>query len=83
LYHDTDERESYEVEALVPVDRIQVLLVHLGITTASKYQIKGVPRPGRVEYWAIAEILFGYRLIIRHQGQTFRASSSHVVADTA
>jgi hypothetical protein len=42
LYHDAEERESYGVEALVPVGRLQALLVHLAITTTPKYQIKGV-----------------------------------------
>jgi hypothetical protein len=46
LYHDIDEKESYRVEALVPVNRLQAPLVHLGITTASKYRIKGVLRQG-------------------------------------
>jgi hypothetical protein len=46
LYHDANERESYGVEASVPVDRLYALLVHLGITTAPKNWIKGVPRPG-------------------------------------
>jgi hypothetical protein len=49
LYCDADERESYGVEAPVPVDRLQALLVHMGITTAPKYQIQGVLRTGRVE----------------------------------
>jgi hypothetical protein len=81
LYRDTDETVSYEVEALVLIDRLQALLVHLGITTAPKYWIKGIPRPGRVEYQAIAEIFFGSRVITRHQGPAFRASTSNVVAD--
>jgi hypothetical protein len=36
LYHDAEEMESYEVEASVPIRRLQTLLVHLGITTAPK-----------------------------------------------
>jgi hypothetical protein len=45
-YHDADERESYRVEALVPIGRPQALLVHMGISTTPKYQIKRVPRLG-------------------------------------
>jgi hypothetical protein len=37
-------------EALVPAGRLQALLVHLGITTAPKYLINGVPRLGRVQF---------------------------------
>jgi hypothetical protein len=38
------------------------LLEHLGITTAPRYRIKEVPRSGRVEFKAIAEIFFGSRM---------------------
>jgi hypothetical protein len=58
LYRDVDESEYHGVEAWVPIDRLQALLVHLGITTAPKYWIKGVPRRGQVECWAIAEIFW-------------------------
>jgi hypothetical protein len=50
LYHDAKEFESFGIEALIPTGRLQALLVHLGITTAPKYQIKGVPCPGWVEF---------------------------------
>jgi hypothetical protein len=80
LYHDANERESYRVEALVPVGRLKALSVHLGITTAPKYWIKGVPCPGWVEYCATIEIFSGSRVISRHQGPTFRASTSDVVS---
>jgi hypothetical protein len=83
LYHDADEMESYGVEAPVPIGRLQALLVHLGITTAPKYRIKGVPCPRQVEYWAIAEIFSGSKVISRHQGLAFRASSSNAVVDAA
>jgi hypothetical protein len=71
LYHDADDKESYRVEAMVPIGRLQALLVHLGITTAPKYRIKGVLRLGRVEFWAIAEIFSGSRVISRHKGLAF------------
>jgi hypothetical protein len=45
MYHDANEMESYGVEAPVPIGRLQALLVHMGLTTAPKYQIKGVPHP--------------------------------------
>jgi hypothetical protein len=83
LYCDTEEMESYGVEPPVPIDRLQALLVHMGITTAPKYRIKGVPCLGWVEYRSIVEIFSGSRVINRHQGPAFRASSSDVVADAA
>jgi hypothetical protein len=43
--------------------------------------IKGVPRLGRVEFKAVAEIFSGTRVLYRYQGLAFRASISNVVAD--
>jgi hypothetical protein len=57
------------------------MLVHLGITTAPRYRIKEVPRPGRVEFRAITDIFFGSRVLCRHQGPAFRVSCSDTVAD--
>jgi hypothetical protein len=55
----------------------------LGITSAPKYQNKGIPRPGRVEFKAIVEIFQGPKVISRHTGPAYRASNSDVVVDTA
>jgi hypothetical protein len=52
MYKVADEVESFRVETLVPTGRLWAMLVHLGITTSPKYRIKGVPRPGRVEFKA-------------------------------
>jgi hypothetical protein len=38
--------ESFGIEAPVLAGRIRALLEHLGITTAPRYRIKEVPRPG-------------------------------------
>jgi hypothetical protein len=59
----------------------RALLEHLGITTAPRYRIREVPRLGRVEFKAIAEIFFRSRVLCRHKGPTFRTSRSDVVAD--
>jgi hypothetical protein len=83
MYRDTDEVESFRAEAPVLAGRLQALLEHLGITTAPRYRIKEVPRSGRVEFKAIAEIFFGSRVLCRHKGPTFRTSRSDVVADAA
>jgi hypothetical protein len=42
-----------------------------------------VPRSGRVEFMAIAEIFFRFRVLCRHKGPAFRTSRSDVVADAA
>jgi hypothetical protein len=42
-----------------------------------------VPRSGRVEFKAVAEIFFGSRVLCRHNGPAFRSSRSDVVADAA
>jgi hypothetical protein len=56
LYSGADERESFSAEALIPTGRLCALLGHLGSTSTPRYRIKGVPRPGQVEFKAIAEI---------------------------
>jgi hypothetical protein len=81
--NDGEEIESYRVEAPVPIGKLQALLVHMGITTAPMYRIKGVPCSGRVEYRAIAEIFSESKVIGMHQGPAFWASSNDVVADAA
>jgi hypothetical protein len=59
-------RESFGAKALVPTDKLHALLGHLGITSAPRYRIKGVPYPGRVEFKAILEIFSGPRVLYRH-----------------
>jgi hypothetical protein len=83
MYWDADEVESFWAEATVLADRLRALLEHLGITTAPRYRIKEVPRPGWVEFKAIVEIFFGSRVLYRHKGPAFRASHSDAVADVA
>jgi hypothetical protein len=63
MYQDADEVESFGVEAPVLTGRLQALLEHLGITTTPRYKIKEVPRQGRVEFKAIAEIFFGSKVL--------------------
>jgi hypothetical protein len=83
MYRDVDEVESFRAEALVPTGKLWALLEHLGITTAPRYRIKEVPRPGLVELKAITKIFFGSRLLCRHKEPAFRASHSDAVADAA
>jgi hypothetical protein len=81
MYRDADEVESLGAEAPVLAGKLQALLEHLGITTAPRYRITQVPRPGWVEFKAITEIFFGSRVLYRHKGLAFRASHSDAVAD--
>jgi hypothetical protein len=83
LYRDADEVESFGAESLILTGRLRALLEHLGITTAPRYRIKEVPRSGRVEFKAIAEIFFGSRILCRHKGPAFRTSRGAAVADAA
>jgi hypothetical protein len=83
MYRDANEVESFGAEAPVLTDRLRALLEHLGITTAPRYRIKEVPRSGRVEFKAIAEIFFGFRVLCWHKGPAFRTSRSDAVADAA
>jgi hypothetical protein len=63
MYRDADEVESFRVDAPVLTGRLRALLEHLGITTAPGYRIKEVPRPGQVEFNAVAEIFFESRVL--------------------
>jgi hypothetical protein len=83
MYRDADELESFGVEAPVLTGRLRALLEHLGITTAPRYRIKEVPRPGQVEFKTITKIFFGSRVLCRHKGPAFRTSHSDAVADAA
>jgi hypothetical protein len=67
MYQDVDEVESFGAEPPILAGRLRALLEHLGITTAPRYGIKDVPRLGRVECKAIAEIFFGSRILCRHK----------------
>jgi hypothetical protein len=83
MYRDADEVESFGAEAPVLAGRLRALLEHLCITSAPRYRIKEVPRSGRVEFKAIAEIFFRSRVLCRHKRPTFRTSHSDAVADAA
>jgi hypothetical protein len=83
MYRDANEVESFGVESPILADRLWALLEHLGITSAPRYRIKEVPRSGRVEFKAIAEIFFGSRVLCRHKGPSFRTSRSDAIADAA
>jgi hypothetical protein len=83
MYQDADEVESFGAESPILACRLWALLEHLSITTAPRYRVKEVPRTGRVEFKAIAEIPFGSRILCRHKGPTFMTSHSDAVADAA
>jgi hypothetical protein len=46
MYRDADEVESFGAESPILAGRLRALLEHLGITTAPRYRIKEVSRPG-------------------------------------
>jgi hypothetical protein len=83
MYRDADEVESFGAESPILAGRLWALLEHLGITTAPWYRVKEVPRTGRVEFKAIIEIFFGFRILCRHKGPAFRTSRNNAVPDAA
>jgi hypothetical protein len=83
MYRDADEVESFGAESPILAGRLRALLEHLGITTAPRYRIKEVPRSGWVEFKAIIEIFFRFRILYRHKGPAFRTSRSDAVANAA
>jgi hypothetical protein len=66
MYRDVDERESFGAEASVPTGSLRALLGHLVITSTPRFQIKGVPCPGQVEFKAITETFSRSRVLCRH-----------------
>jgi hypothetical protein len=66
VYRDVEEMESFGAEAPVLAGRLQALLGHLGITSAPRYRIKGVPCLGRVEFKAVTKIFSESRVLYRH-----------------
>jgi hypothetical protein len=83
MYRDADEVESFRAESPILAGRFWALLEHMGITTTTRYRIKEVPRSGRIEFKAIAEIFFGSRILCWHKGPAFRTSHNDAVADAA
>jgi hypothetical protein len=83
MYREVDEVESFGIEAPVLAGRLRALLEHLGITTTPRYRIKEVPCSGQVEFKAIAEIFFRFRVLCRHKGPAFRTSRNDAAADAA
>jgi hypothetical protein len=83
MYRDADEVEFFGAESPILAGRHRALLEHLGITTVPRYRIKEVPRSGRVEFKAIAEIFFRSRILCQHKRPAFRTSRSDAVADAA
>jgi hypothetical protein len=83
MYRDADEVESFGAEAPVLAGRLRALQEHLGITTAPRYRIKEVQRPGQVEFNAVAEIFFRSRVLYRHKGLAFSSCHSDDVADAS
>jgi DNA-binding transcriptional LysR family regulator len=83
MYRDANEVEFFRAESPILDGGLRALMEHLGITTAPRYRVKEVPRSGRVEFKAIAEIFFRSRILYRHKGPAFRTSRSDAVADAA
>jgi hypothetical protein len=66
LYREANERESFGAEAPIPTGRLRALLGHLGVTSALRYQIKGLSRSGQVEFKAVAEVFSRHRVLCRY-----------------
>jgi hypothetical protein len=79
MYRDAHKIESFGAKTPVPIGRLKALLGHLGITSTPRYRIKGVLRPGWVEFRVVAEIFNETWITSRHQGPTFRASISKLI----
>jgi hypothetical protein len=55
----------------------------LGITRAPEYRVKGVPRPGHMEFTCSMEVFDGQEVVGKHTCPTPRATCVEAVADAA
>jgi hypothetical protein len=55
----------------------------LGITKAPEYKLKGVPRPGCMDFTCAVEVFDGYEVVSKHICPTPRATCAKAVADAA
>jgi hypothetical protein len=58
-------------------------LFQLGITRAKEYRVKGVPRPGRMEFAYTMEVFDEQEVVGKHACPTPRATCAKVVVDAA
>jgi hypothetical protein len=59
------------------------LLVQLGITMAPEYRVKGVPRPGRMEFTYTVEVFDRQEVVGKHACPAPCGTCAEAVADAA
>jgi hypothetical protein len=57
------------------------LLFQLGITRTPEYRVKGVPKPGSMEFPCTVEVFDGQEVVGKHTCPTPRATCAEAVAD--
>jgi hypothetical protein len=53
----------------------------LGFTKAPEYKVKSIPRPGRMEFTCIVEVIDGQEVAGKHACPTPRVTCAEAVAD--
>jgi hypothetical protein len=77
------EFRSYIEESPTIPSQLHSLLFQLGITRAPKYRVKGIPRPGCMEFTCTVEVFNGQEVVGKHASPTPHAMCAEVVADAA
>jgi hypothetical protein len=63
--------------------QVHGLLFQLGITRALEYRVKGVPRPGHMEFTCTMEVFDGQEVVGKHACPTPHVTCGEAVADSA
>jgi hypothetical protein len=74
---------SYREESPTVPAQLCGLLFQLGITRAPEYRVKGVRRPGRMEFTCTIDVFDWQEVVSKHACPTPRVTCAEAVADTA
>jgi hypothetical protein len=75
-------RSYGEESPTVPV-QLRGLLLQLGITKALEYKVKGLHRPGPMQFTYIVEVFDGQEVVGKHACLAPHVTCAEVVADAA
>jgi hypothetical protein len=77
------EFHSYSEESSIVPAQLRGLLFQLGITRAPEYRVKGVPKPGLMEFTCTVEVFDGQKVTDKHACSTPHATCAEAVANSA
>jgi hypothetical protein len=74
---------SYDEESLIVPTQLYGLLFPLGFTRTPEYRVKGVPRPGCMEFTCTMEVFDWHEVVGKHACPTPCVSCAKAVVDAA